>query len=140
MSNSLGFYQDAGMTVPFARLDAVQADDGGAAAVDRVAYIGSTVAAMKFQDAAAPGTGQIVLDIVDAGTGLQIPDTTLRLALSSGGLGSATPGASLNLGTEILSGSGNALAVHVRVDAAAIAAGNYDNLSLLTSSTIEVAV
>lgn len=139
MSNSLRFYQDAGMSVSLVLLEAVQTDDGGAAAVDRVVYLGSPVAGKKFQAASAPGSAQIVLSAVDAGAGLQIPASTLRLALSSGGLAGATPGAALNLGTEILSGSGNALPVHVRFDAAAIAAGVYDNLSLATSQTTEVA-
>lgn len=140
MSNTLRFYNDAGMTVPLDLLEAVQTDGGGAAAVDRVAYLGAPVAGNKFQAASAPGTAQIVLSATDAGTGLQIPASTLRLALSSGGLAGATPGAALNLGTEILSGSGNALPVHVRFDAAAIASGVYDNLSLVTSLTTEVPV
>jgi len=43
-----------------------------------------------------------------------------------------------DLGLEILSGSGNALPVHLRFDAAAITAGIYDNLALATSPTVEV--
>jgi hypothetical protein len=138
MSNSLRFYQDSGLTVPLSRLDSVQADTGTSAAVDSVVYLGSTVSGNKFQAESAPGTAQIVLSIVDSLTGLQIPANTIKLELSSGGLAGATAGAALNLGTEILSGSGNALPVHVRIDAAAITAGNYDNLSLVTVSTVEV--
>jgi hypothetical protein len=138
MSNTLRFYQDAGMSVTFSLAEAVQADDGAAAAVDRVAYLGSPVAGKKFQAASAPGVAQIALSVVDSATGLQIPANTVRLALSSGGLGSATPGAAIDLGLEILSGSGNALPVHLRFDAAAITAGVYDNLSLATSLTVEV--
>jgi len=55
MSNTLRFYQDAGMSVPLNLAEAVQADDGAAAAVDRVAYLGSPVAGKKFQAASAPG-------------------------------------------------------------------------------------
>lgn len=138
MSNALRFYQDAGMSVPLNLAEAVQADDGAAAPVDRVAYLGSPVAAKKFQAASAPGVAQIALSVVDAATGLQIPANTVRLALSSGGLGSATPGAAIDIGLQILSGSGNALPVHMRFDAAAIAAGVYNNLSLSTSLTVEV--
>lgn len=138
MSNSLNFWQDAGMTVPFTLLEAVQTTDGGAAAVDRIAYLGSTTAGNVFQATSDPGVDDVLLTIVDSETGLQIPDTTLRLALSLGGLDGATPGADLVLGTDLLSGAGNAMAVHVRIDAAAIAAGNYDNLSLVTSETVEL--
>lgn len=138
MSNALRFYQDAGMTVPANLLEAIQADDGNAAAVDRVAYLGAPVAGKKFQSAGAPGSAQIVVSVADSATGLQIPSNTVRLALSSGALSSATPGAALNVGTEILSGSGNAVPVHLRFDAAAIVAGVYNNLSLATSLTLEV--
>lgn len=137
MSNSLRFYTDSGMTVQFSLLSAVQTDDGAASAVDSVSYIGSPVTGMKFRDTTSPGTAQIVLSIVDSMTGMQIPASSVRLALSSGALPGATPGASLNLGTQILSGSGNALPVYARIDSAAIAAGTYNNLSLVTSSTIE---
>jgi hypothetical protein len=41
--------------------------------------------------------------------------TEIKLALTSGGLAGATPGAGLALGTTILSGSGNAVEVHIRV-------------------------
>ncbi len=138
MSNSLLFYQDAGLTVSLSRIDALQASDGNAVAVDRVIYLGSTVSGKKFQDAVDPGAEPIVLSVVDSLTGLQVPSNTLRLALSGGGLDAATPGAAINLGTELLSGTGNALPVHVRVDAIAIAAGAYDNLSLVTSDTMEI--
>lgn len=138
MSNSLRFYQDAGMTVPLSSLSAVQADDGNAAAVDRVVYLGSPVSGKKFQAASAPGTAQISLSVVNAGGVAQIPATAVRLALSSGGLASATPGAALDVGLEILSGSGNALPVHLRIDGPAIAAGNYVNLSLATTLTVEI--
>lgn len=138
MSNALRFYQDAGMTMPANILEALQSDDGSAAAVDRVAYLGSPVAGKKFQSTSAPGTAQMVVSVADSETGLQIAPTTVRLALSSGALASATPGAALDVGTEILSGTGNAVPVHVRFDAAAIAAGVYDNLALATSLTLEV--
>lgn len=43
------------------------------------------------------------------------PTTEIKLATTSGGLAAATPGAALNLGHTILSGSANAVAVHIRV-------------------------
>lgn len=137
MSNSLAFYSDAGLTTPLSQLLAVQTNDGSAAAVDRVVYLGSPLVSMVFQAQSDPGIDQITVSINDSLSGLQIPAASLRLALSSGGLAAATPGAALDVGTEILSGSENAVAVHVRVDADAIAAGSYNNLSLMTNSTQE---
>lgn len=136
MSNSLDFYSDAGLTTPYSRVDAVQSTDGAAPAVDSVLYLGSTAVAKQFQANSDPGIDQIVVSI--ANTGGSPANTAIRLALTSGGLDSATPGASLNVGTEILSGSENAIAVHVRIDAPALTAGNYDNLSLETNETIEL--
>jgi hypothetical protein len=46
---------------------------------------------------------------------LKSPTTEIKLALTSGGLAGATPGGALNLGTTILSGSANAVEIHVRV-------------------------
>lgn len=138
MSNSLAFYADAGLTTPLTRLDAAQATDGNAPAVDRTVYLGSTAADTKFQATSDPGVDPIVVSIADSQTGLQIPATTVRLALTANGLNSATPGAALAVAAEILSEAANSVAVYVRFDAAAISAGNYDNLSLVTSETVEV--
>lgn len=138
MSNSLAFYSDAGLTVPLIRLDAAQAVDGSAAAVDRVVWLGSTAAGTAFQADSDPGVDPVVVAIVDSATGLQIPASSLRLAASAGGLAGATPGSPLALAAGIESGVGNAVPVYVRIDAAAIAAGTYDNVSLATVPTIEV--
>jgi len=138
MGNALRFYQDAGMTVLLSVCEATQADDGSAAAVDRVVYLGSPVAGKRFQAASAPGVAQIAVSVLDSATGLQVPASTVRLALSPGGLGSATPGAAIDVGLAIFSGAGNALPLYMRFDAAAIAAGVYDNLSVDTSPTVEV--
>ena len=72
MSNSLAFYSDAGLTVPLARLDAAQAVDGSAAAVDRVVWLGSPVPGTAFMADSDPGVDPLVVAIVDAATGLQI--------------------------------------------------------------------
>lgn len=41
--------------------------------------------------------------------------TEIKLALTNGGLAAATPGAALNLGATINSGSANQVEVHIRV-------------------------
>jgi hypothetical protein len=138
--NDLKFKQDAGLTTAFALLSSAQAIDGSAAAVDRVAYLGSVLPAVKYLATIDPGVAPILVSIVDAVTGLQLPGSTIRLALTEAGLDVATPGADLAVGAEILSGSANAVEVWIRIDAAAAAAGLYDNLSLVTSETVEVPV
>jgi len=52
------------------------------------------------------------------------PITEIKLALTSGGLAGATPGASLALGSTILSGSANAVEVHFRVTNTVTTVGN----------------
>lgn len=47
--------------------------------------------------------------------GLKHPITEVKLSLTSGGLAGATGGAALNLGTEILGGSANAIEVNMRI-------------------------
>lgn len=140
MSNSLAFYQDAGLTTPATLLQATQAADGSAAAVDRVVYLGSTTAGKKFQAASDPGVDAISVSIADAASGSSVAASAVRLATSSGGLGSATPGAALALGTQILSGVANAIAVHVRIDTPPLATGVYTDLSLVTVNTAETDV
>jgi len=139
MAITLAFYSDSGLTTPFDLLSAVQSSDGTAAAVDRVAYLGSTVSAKKFQAQSSPGTAQVTVSIADAAGGSGLATTAIKLATSNAGLTGATAGASLNLGTQILSGTANAVAVHVRIDAPAIAAGSYSDLSLTTNLLVEVA-
>lgn len=135
MTVSLAFFADAGLTVPLTRLDVIQAADNSLPAVDRVVYLGSTASAKKFNAASDPGIDQISVALADAGTG--IPTNVVRLALSSGGLATATPGAALDVGTEILSGAGNSLAIHIRVDLPVTAIGRYENLSFETNDLIE---
>lgn len=140
MSNNLAFYQDSGMTSSLSRLDATQSDDGASDAADRVVYLGSPISGYKFQAASAPGVDDIAVGIIDSLTGLQIPATSIKLALTSGGLGAAVAGASIAIGTQILSGSANSVPVHVRIDIGITSGGIYENLSLSTSSTLETAV
>lgn len=138
MSNSLAFYRDAGLVALADVFDAQQTADGNAAAVDRVFYLGSTAAGKVFRSSSNPGVDAISVAPAISGAGLAT--TAIRLASSAAGLNSATPGAALAVGVEILSGAGNAVAVHVRIDAPAIAGGEYSNLRLVSSETMELTV
>lgn len=61
----------------------------------------------------------------------------VKLAATSGGLGSATAGAALNLGTTVTSGTGNKKEVHMRVDDATAAIDIETELRLRTNTVIE---
>lgn len=136
MAVTLNFFRDPGLSVPGLSLACNQADDGSSAAVDRVFYLGSPVVGRQFEDAAAPGAGEITVSVEDSGSGV-LP-SAVKLALSAAGLDTAVAGAPLAVGTQIPSGPGNGVAVHVRVDTPATAAGTYTNLRLQTSACVEV--
>lgn len=139
MAVTLDFYNDSGLTAVAASIQATQADDGSAPAVDRVVYLGSPVSSKKFQAASDPGVDDIVVSIADSGVGSGVEAAHVKLALTSGGLASATPGAPLTIDAEILSGASNAVPVHVRIDTPALAAGTYTDVSLTTNTVIEIA-
>lgn len=140
MATSLKFYTTAGMTTELTTLAATQAADGSGAAVDSVVYLGSVASGKKFRANSNPGTDNIIVSIADAASGSGAPNTSVKLATSAGGLATALAGQPLSLGTQILSGAGNAIAVHVRIDTPALAVGKYTDLSLVTNTVVEEAV
>lgn len=139
MAISLTFYNDSGLTSPATSLAAVQANDGNSPAVDRVVYLGSTVAGKKFQASSNPGVTPVTVSIVDSAVGSGVEASHVKLALSAAGLNTATAGAPLGVGTQVLSGVANAVPIYVRVDTPALANGTYNDLSLTTQTLIETA-
>ncbi len=128
-------YADAGLTVDLtAGWDVAQPLAGGA--VDVQAWFGSTAAGLTLQAASAPGFDPITLAPVDAASGSGIETSMVRLATSAGGLDSATPGAPLTIGVTLSSGVENAVPVWLRVDAGALAAGLYADMSLQLVETV----
>lgn len=136
----IGFFEDTGLTVPAARLLATQADDGSAPPYDCVRWLGAQAASVVYRADSDPGVDPVVVSIVDASGGAGIAATAVRLATSQAGLGSATPGAALSLPATIAGGPAGALAVWVRIDAPALAAGAHDDLSLTTNDLLEVSI
>lgn len=63
--------------------------------------------------------------------------TEIKLATTSGGLASATAGASLNLGTLISGGSANAVPIYMRIDDATAVIGSVTELSLTIKNVEE---
>lgn len=139
MTITLSFFNDSGLTSPLTSLAAVQANDGSSPAVDRVVYLGSTAVSKKFQVASDPGVAALTVSIADSAAGSGVEAAHVKLALSAAGLATATAGNPVNIGTQILSGVANAVAVYVRIDTPALADGTYTDLSLVTPTLIEVA-
>jgi len=136
----IGFFEDSGLSVPFAGITAMQASDGSSAAVDRQVWLGVTDTDRAYYAASDPGTDDIVVSIIDAASGASLLPSSLRLAFDAGGLDTATPGASLAIGTDVQPGSVNAVSFMIRIDTAAFASGVYNNLSLTTNPLISQAV
>lgn len=109
-------YNDAALTSEFTgELTVDQAIDGSDGDLDFVKYVGSTVAG-TLQTKVNWGVDQINFSIadsvVDPGNGPEASDFKLATTLS--GLDTATAGASLDIGTAVSGGVGNAQPVYIR--------------------------
>ena len=80
---------------------------------------------------------QIAISIVDSASGSGSPATDIKLSLTLGGLASATSGAPLNLGTQVLSGTSNAKSIYIRVLDSTGTVGTNTDLSLQTNNVTE---
>lgn len=139
---AFGFYSDAALTTQLQTgtpLAVSQNLTTGADPVDSIIYFGSptTAGTVEAVDAADPGVNDITLSVADAASGSGQPATAVRLALSAGGLDTATPGAALAIGASVLSGAVNAVAIHVRIDDQTDTVGVYTDLSLTCSEITE---
>lgn len=137
MATSLQFYSDAALSSPLTKANVVQRSDGATGPVDQVAYLGSGVANKKIRAASNPGVDNIVLSVVDADGPTGQTAAAVKLATSLAGLDSAVAGDPLTLGTEILSGAANAVAVHIRIEDQTATVGTYTDLSLQTNELVE---
>ena len=139
MALTFGFYSDAALTTPLAaRLPFVQAVSTPVA-VDRVIYFGSPLTGRVCKAVSDPGVDPVVISITDANAGTGSPATDVKLALTSGGLSTATGGASLSLPATIDGGVAGAKAIYIRVlDSTHVGAVNND-LGLLTNALEEYA-
>ena len=138
MALSFRFYMDAQLTTPFSgNLVATQNVDGSSDPVVRAVYLGSVTASRRLQANSNPGVDQITVSIVDAAPSTGNPATDVTLALTENGLAAATPGASLNLGVQVLSGAINCVPVWVKVDDSTLTIGSSTELSLTTTALRE---
>jgi len=143
MAITFGFFHDALLTQPVAGgtpIAATQAADNSIAAVDKPLWFGSPTPSKKAQVSSSPGVAQIAVSIADSAGGSGLATTAIKLATTQGGLAGATAGAALNIGATVTSGTANAVALWARIDAPAIAAGVYTDLSLTTQTLVETTV
>lgn len=142
MSTTFGFFLDAGLTQPASSgMTINQADDGSTGAVDVQLWFGSTASGKKAQADSNPGVDNIVISIADSAPGTGQATSAVKLALTEGGLDTATAGAALDLGvTQVLSGTSNAVSLWARIQASLLTIGTYTDLSLQTVSLFESAV
>lgn len=143
MTTSFGLFHDAALTQPIAsgtELTATQETSGLLGPVDKTIYLGSTNAANKIQAVSNPGVDPIVLSITDSAPASGSPATEFKLALTSGGLATATAGAALTLSHTINGGAANAVPIYTRRTSALAVAGSYTDLSLDTNSIIETPI
>ncbi len=132
---SIGFFQDFGLSQPATRLLATAASDG-AGSSDHLFYFGGTDVSREHVAESDPGVDNVVISIADSSGGTLLLPSALKLAVAQVDLDTATPGASLSVGTNIIGGAANAIPVWVRVDAPAIAAMIYNNLTLTTNALL----
>lgn len=113
MALSFQLFADSALTEPLTSLVATHLVGSGAA-VDQRVFFGSAESGVKLVAASDPGVDDILLSVADANPGDGHEPSAVRLATTQGGLDSATPGAALNLGAEVLSGAANAVEVWIR--------------------------
>lgn len=137
MALTFQFYSDAALTTPLASLGFTQAADNSLAPETKSAYFGSTTATRTLKAQSNPGVDPINLSVLDANTATGEPATAVKMALAEADLATATAGAAISLGTQVLSGTANAVRVWIQVDDATAAVGTYTDLSLQTVACVE---
>jgi hypothetical protein len=133
-ATSFKFYHDSSLTSEITSENPLDGDG------DNLIYFGSTATGTQIQMVSDPGVDYIIVDIVDSDGGSGSPDTEFKLALSSGGLDTATAGASLTLSTTVTSGVANKVPIYTRRTTAITTAGTYTDLSFSVGPVIETAV
>lgn len=136
---TFGFYLDPALTTPVAaRPQFVQAASSPVAE-DKVVYFGSPNAGRIAKAASDPGVDAIAVSIVDSASGAGSPAGDVRLALSAGGLATATPSAPLSLGVDVAGGVAEAVPVYLRVLDSTHTLGRHTDLSISCNLIAEFA-
>lgn len=131
MASTFAFYLDAALTIPLtSSLLTSQNADGSSGFQDFQIWLGSNAVGKTLRADSNPGVDQLTLSVVDAASGSGQPASAIKLAATQGTLAAATGGASLNLGTTILSTVGLAVSFWVRLTDTTHVVGTYTDLSL----------
>jgi hypothetical protein len=121
--SSFGIFKDSNLIL---RADSIHFDIAPGGSSDLQLWFGSPI---DNRLASPSGGGFISVGVNDSVGGSGLPATAIKLALTQGGLTGATPGASLNLATEVNSGIANEVPFWVRLTDS-VGAGLYLDLSL----------
>lgn len=137
MTMTFKFYSDAALTTEITAPLAFSQSTPSPTASDKVVYLGSVASGKTAEAASDPGVDPILVSIIDSASGSGSPATDVKLALTSGGLATATAGAPLSIGTQITSGSANAKEIHILVLDSTGVVGTNTDLSLQTNYLVE---
>jgi|SRR5581483_2753976 len=147
-----GFYQDTSSAPDFTKpinvgtplTQSIDIDAGGV--VTQRIWFGSDQSSQQVQDNASPGVAQITVSIVDATAGNTNPTTRFKLFKGNSppaDWNTVTAGASINLGTSVVGGAGNAVSIWVQYTGPANENSGspitYTDLSFQTNTLRQVA-
>lgn len=138
MALTFGFFEDANLTTPVSTLSFTFESDGSTGPLDKVIYLGSTDGTKTLQAVSNPGVDPITVSVSDSAPGAGQETTAVKLATTQAGLDTATPGASLSLGTSISGGTANAQPIWMRVEPTDLTVGTSTELTLTTNDVQEV--
>lgn len=128
------FYSNSALTATLASpLVISQATTGEIPAQDVQIWLGSTTSGETMRTLTNPGTDQLTVSISDSSVGTGASASMFKLALTQGGLASASGGNTLNLGTTIQGGVANAVTFWLRCSDTTGVAGNKTDCSLVTN-------
>lgn len=139
----LKFYHDAALTQEVTADNPINPSMDALGAVvpyvDKQVWLGATTASRRYRALSNPGVDQVTVNVVDSVSGSGETTTLIKLASTQAGLAGAVAGASLNVGTQILSGSANAVVVWIRYDDQTGVVGNYTDVYPETNDLVEEA-
>lgn len=126
MEITFQFFADPGKATAFALLDLIELANGATSPVDAPVYLGSHTAGVVLERATNPGADPLQVALIGGDANLQTTD--FKLALTQGGLDTATAGEPLDLGL-VLPSSGVAV-FWVRLQSGITVPGLYSAVSL----------
>ncbi len=136
MATTLKFYADSSLTQPLDTNPLTLDREIGAGPVEKQIFLGSVEASRYF----VPDTDtQITASITDSDTNAGFASTDITLALTQSALDTATAGAALDVGTQIDSGTVNAVPVWVRFSGTSGTPLSTSDLGLTTNVVREYA-